>query len=103
MIVTVFGEVNESGLAPQWSQEKIMLGIGDVKLDLAKKPPAPEASLNVFRLIGDVRIKVPRGARVSMGGFTLIGDRSVNASGGDGPVVNLNVNGLIGDVEIEEI
>jgi predicted membrane protein len=100
--VVIVGDVNEGGLAPEWTNERVIVGVGDVNLDLGKRPPGPDATLSIFRLVGDVKVTVPRGARVTVGGFTLLGDRRVEAGGESGPLVQLKVSGLIGDVEVRE-
>jgi predicted membrane protein len=102
MSVVIIGDVDESGLAPEWTNERIIVGVGDVKLDLSKRPPGPDATLSVFRLVGDVKVRVPRGARVAAGGFTLLGNRVIQAGGESGPLINLKVSGLVGDVEVTE-
>lgn len=102
MSVVIIGDVDESGLAPEWTNERIIVGIGDVKLDLSKRPPGPDATLSIFRLVGDVKVRVPRGARVAAGGFTLLGNRTIQAGGESGPLINLKVSGLVGDVEVKE-
>jgi predicted membrane protein len=101
MQLTLFGDTTESGLPSGWTKETIVVGFGDVRLDLSKRPPGPDAHLTVFRLFGDVRITVPRGSAIQVGGVTLFGDRRVNADSGQDQVVRINISGVVGDVVIE--
>lgn len=101
MHLTLFGDTTEVGLPAGWTKETIVVGIGDVRLDLGQRPPGPDAELTIFRLFGDVRITAPPNAAVQIGGVTLFGDRKVNAGAGEGPAVRLNVSGLAGDLVVE--
>ena len=99
---SLIGDITENALPAGWTDESIVVLIGDVKLDLRNRPPGEGAKFRVFRLFGDVRVQVPPASRVSVRGATLIGDRKVNASLGDGPPFELSVSGLLGDLEVTE-
>ena len=99
---SVIGDITENALPAGWTDESIVVLIGDVKLDLRNRPPGQGASLRIFRLIGDVRVRVPPGSRVSIRGATLFGDRSVDVSPGDSSPLELRVSGLLGDLEVTE-
>jgi predicted membrane protein len=101
MRLTLFGDVDEGGLPDGWTKEKIVVGFGDVELDLSQRPPGPQASLTVFRLFGDVRVKAPSGLTVQLGGVTLFGNRKARVAAGDGQRVLLKVHGIAGDVTVE--
>lgn len=99
---SVVGDVTEKALPPGWTDESIVVLIGDVKLDLRNRPPGEGGSLSIFRLIGDVRVRVPPGTRVSIRGSTLFGDRSIDVSSDDGSPLEMRVSGLLGDLEVTE-
>ena len=99
---SLIGDVSENALPAGWTDESIVVLIGDVKLDLRNRPPGQGASLRVFRLIGDVRVRVPPGTRISIRGATLFGDRSIDVSAGDGSPLELKVSGLLGDLTVTE-
>ena len=44
----------------------------------------------------------PAGCRVREGGFSLLGDRQVQVTGGDGPEIQLKVYGLFSDVKVTD-
>jgi predicted membrane protein len=100
-LFSVVGDITENALPGGWTDEIVVL-IGDVKLDLRNRPPGQGASLRIFRLIGDVRVRVPTGSRVSIRGSTLFGDRSIDVSPGEGSSLELRVSGLLGDLEVTE-
>lgn len=102
MHLTLFGDTNELGLPGGWTKETIVVGAGDVTLDLSRRPPGPNAVLTVFRLVGDVKITAPPNTVVQVGGVTLFGDRKVSTEASDGPVLRLNISGVAGDVVVEE-
>jgi predicted membrane protein len=101
-LFSVIGDITENAVPAGWTDESIVVLIGDVKLDLRNRPPGQGATLRIFRLIGDVRVRVPPGSRVSIRGATLLGDRSVDVSPGDGSPLELRVSGLLGDLEVTE-
>ena len=103
MRLALFGDTDESALPAGWTKETIVVGAGDVHLDLSRRPPGPDASLTVFRLFGDVRIAVPPGASVALSGATLFGDQRarVEGEGTGGPSLRVKVLGIAGDVVVE--
>jgi predicted membrane protein len=103
MQLTVFGDTNESSLPSGWTKETIVVGFGDVELDLTKRPPGPDAALTVVRIAGDVRIRVPATSAVQISGVTVFGDRRLTAQTGEGPPLRVKVTGLAGDVVVESV
>lgn len=99
---SLIGDVTENALPAGWTNESIVLLIGDVKLDLRSRPPGGLGELRIFRLFGDVHVRVPAASRVSIRGATLLGDRNVQVSPGEGPQLELRVFGILGDLEITE-
>src|SRR6266496_3333119 len=68
-----------------WTDEQIVVLLGDVKLDLRNRPPGEGATLRVFHLVGDVRLRVSAGTCVTTSGTTLLGDHRVDVEAGEGP------------------
>jgi predicted membrane protein len=94
------GSVTESALPVGWTDEQIVVLLGDVKMDLRDRPPGEGAILRVFHLIGDVRLRVSAGTRVTTSGTTLLGDHRVDVESGEGPEFEVRAWGLFGDVKV---
>jgi predicted membrane protein len=94
--------VTESALPDGWTDEQIVVLLGDVKMDLRSRPPGEGAILRVFHLVGDVRLQVAAGTRVTTSGTTLLGDHRVDVQAGEGPALEVRAWGLFGDVKINE-
>jgi hypothetical protein len=82
--------------------------IGAVKLDLRRvQINAAEIELRVETVIGSVKIWIPRGVRVEVGGDTVIGSRQVDEDDGrdhpDAPLLRLRVDTVIGTVKIYRV
>lgn len=101
-VFSLLGDVREDSLPTGWSDEQIVVVVGDVRMDLRNRPPTDGAILRVFHLIGDVRLHVSHGTRVVTGGGALFGDRRVSVSGDEGPRLEVRTWGLFGDLEISE-
>lgn len=101
-VFSLFGDVTENALPTGWSDEQIVVVVGDVRMDLRDRPPGDDAILRVLHLIGDVRLRVSPGTRVITSGSTLLGDQRVALQPGEGPEFEVRAWGLIGDVEISD-
>ena len=101
-VFSLLGDVTENALPIGWSDEQIVLLVGDVRMDLRNRPPADGAILRVFHLVGDVRLRVPPGTRVVASGSTLLGDQRVSVEAADGAEFEVRAWGVIGDVEISD-
>lgn len=101
-VFSLLGNVTENALPDGWSDEQIVALIGDVSMDLRNRPPTDGAILRVFHLIGDVRLRVSSGTRVTTSGTTLLGDHRVEVEAGDGLEFEVRAWGLIGDLEISD-
>jgi predicted membrane protein len=101
-VFSLLGDVTESALPTGWSDEQIVVLVGDVRMDLRDRAPTSGAILRVFHLIGDVRLRVSPGTRVTTSGATLLGDHRVGVEAGEGPEFEIRAWGLIGDVEISD-
>ena len=99
-VFSLLGDVTEIALPTGWSDEQIVVVIGDVRMDLRDRPPADGAILRIFHLIGDVRLRISPGTRVVVSGSTLLGDQRVVLEPGQGPGLQVRAWGLIGDLEI---
>jgi predicted membrane protein len=60
-VFSLLGDVTETALPTGWSDEQIVVVIGDVRMDLRDRAPSDGAVLRVFHLIGDVRLRVSPG------------------------------------------
>jgi len=101
-VFSLLGDVTDNALPTGWSDEQIVVLVGDVRMDLRNRPPSEGAVLRVFHLIGDVRLRVSSGTRVITSGSTLLGDQRVGVEPGEGPEFEVRSWGLIGDVEISD-
>jgi hypothetical protein len=101
-VFSLLGDVTENALPTGWSDEQIVVLVGDVRMDLRDRPPGEGAIQRVFHLIGDVRLRVGPGTRAITSGTTLLGDQRVSVAPGDGPEFEVRAWGLIGDVEISD-
>jgi hypothetical protein len=101
-VFSLLGDVTENALPPGWSDEQIVVLVGDVRMDLRNRAPSEGAILRIFHLIGDVRLRVSPGTRVVTSGSTLLGDQRVGVEPGEGPELEVRAWGLIGDLEIDD-
>jgi hypothetical protein len=101
-VFSLLGDVTENALPTGWSDEQIVVVVGDVRMDLRNRPPSDGAILRVFHLIGDVRLRVSPGTRVVTSGSTLLGDQRVRLTPGEGPEFEVRSRGFFGDLEIND-
>jgi hypothetical protein len=101
-VFSLLGDVTENALPTGWSDEQIVVLVGDVRMDLRNRAPSEGAILRIFHLIGDVRLRVSPGTRVVTSGSTLLGDQRVGVEPGEGPELEVRAWGLIGDLEIDD-
>lgn len=102
MQLALFGTTDEGGFVPGWLAETVLLLFGGADLDLTKRPPAPDATLTVVAIFGGAKVVVPAGSRVTAGGFSLFGGRSVKVGPGAGPDLRLNAVTVFGGIEVVE-
>ena len=102
MVFSLLGDVTENALAAGWTDEQIVVLVGNVRMDLRERHPGEGAILRVFHLIGDVRLRVSAGTRVTISGTTLLGDQRVDVEAGVGPEFEVRTWGLFGDVRITD-
>jgi hypothetical protein len=101
-VFSFLGDVTESALSSGWSDEQIVVVVGDVRMDLRDRAPSDRAILRTFHLIGDVRLRVSPGTRVVTSGSTLLGDQRVVVTPGMGPELEVRSWGIIGDLEVSD-
>jgi hypothetical protein len=99
-VFSLFADVTENALPSAWSDEQIIAIIGDVRMDLRDRAPAPGAILRIFHLIGDVHLRVSPGTRVVSSGSTVLGKQRVDIESGEGPELEVRGWGLVGDLEV---
>jgi predicted membrane protein len=102
VVFSVIRDVTESALSAGWTDAQIVALVGDVRMDLRERPPGERAILRVFHLMGDVRLRVSAGTRVTISGTTLLGDQRVDVEPGEGPEFEVQAWGLFGDVRIND-
>jgi predicted membrane protein len=99
-VFSLFADVTENALPSAWSDEQIIAVIGDVRMDLRGRAPAPGAILRIFHFIGDIHLRVSPGTRVVSSGSTVLGKQRVDIEPGEGPELEVRGWGLVGDLEI---
>lgn len=105
-MVSVLGGLNRKG---RWQVPARMIWvslIGGIDLDLREAQlTAPTIELIKVSVIGGAELTVPRGVRVQVEGFTLIGGRSIkldeSAIHPGAPTIVIRAYSLIGGVEIK--
>lgn len=102
VVFSLFGDITENALAAGWTDEQIVVLVGNVRMDLRERHPGEGAILRVFYLMGDVRLQVSAGTRVTINGTTLLGDQRVDVEAGEGPEFEVRAWGLFGDVRITD-
>jgi hypothetical protein len=101
--VALFGGLGRRPLPPGWTKETLVAILGGADIDLTESPPGPGARLTAVAILGGVKIRVPRGTRVSVSGFSLLGGREAKVSqSGDGPEIGMSLWAFLGGVEVKE-
>ncbi len=73
--VAVFGG-REIVLPAGWTEQRLISILGGAEVD-ATATPGEEAKLTFLSFLGGARVRVPDGSRVTIGGFSFLGGRSV--------------------------
>jgi hypothetical protein len=100
--LALFGGFDRRPLAPGWKKETFLAIFGGGSVDLTESPPDGEGNLRVLSVFGGVTFIVPAGTRISMGGVSLFGGRTVNVREGDGPRIRLSATAVFGGVDVRE-
>ena len=99
MLVAILGD-RRSTLPMDWAKETTVAVAADVSLDASGASPG--ASLTYVGIASDLDIRVPPGSRVKESGFSLVGDREINVSPGEGPDISIKVYGFFNDVKVTD-
>jgi hypothetical protein len=100
MFVAVLGD-RRSTLPATWTNETAVALAAETTFD-ASTGAGPGASLTFVGLGGDLVLRVPPGSRVRETGLSLLGDRDIEVTPGDGPEIQVKVYGLFVDVKITD-
>jgi hypothetical protein len=100
MVVAILGD-RRSTLPANWTKETVVALAAEARFD-ASGGAGPGASLTFVGVAGDLVLHVPPGSRVREGGFSLLGDRRIEVSSGDGPEIHVKVYGLFSDVKVTD-
>jgi hypothetical protein len=100
MFVAILGD-RRSTLPANWTKETAIAIAAEAAFDAAAGA-GPQASLTFVGVAGDLVLHVPAGSRVREGGFSLLGDRQIQVTAGDGPEIQVKVYGLFSDVKVTD-
>jgi hypothetical protein len=85
-----------------WTRQRLISVFGGADVD-ATAAPGAGAELTFVGVFGGASVRVPEGARVSIGGFALLGGRRVKVSSSEtGPAIKVNAYSLLGGLEIRD-
>jgi predicted membrane protein len=85
-----------------WTDEGGLNVIGSSRIDAAAATPGEGAKLSLYSIVGGIDVVVPRGARVRLEGFSLLGSRRVEVTPGDGPEITINAISIVGRLRVTE-
>lgn len=123
-IVGLLGEIHR--IKRTWRMGRrttAVLLVGELELDLSLANPPPGGVLEVFMLIGEAKLYVPRDLHVSVRAFTLLGETRAFGESREGifaylndeeapaqapsdpaaPRLDIHVFTLIGEVEVKQV
>lgn len=83
-----------------WTKQRLVAIFGGAHVD-ATAAPGDGAALVIVTILGGAEIVVPDGARVTVGGFALLGGRSVEVSSkDDGPEIRITAYTVLGGLRV---
>lgn len=100
MTFSIIGD-RRTNLGPNWTRETTVALLGDTDVD-ASAGASAGAVLTIVSLVGDARVRLPTGSRVSLRGFNGLGDRTVRVTPGSGPEVTVKMYSLFGDLKVTD-
>jgi hypothetical protein len=100
MFVAILGD-RRTTLPANWTKETAIAIAAEAAFD-ASGGAGPGASLTFVGVGGDLVLHAPAGSRVREGGFSLLGDRQIQVTAGDGPEIQVKVYGLFSDVKVTD-
>lgn len=101
--ISVFGDVQRSGVWTLGENVTAVTTFGDVFLDLREADLPPESTISGYGCFGDLKIVVPPDVEVQLRGVSIFGDRKVDDTRRTpAPPHRLLVDGfnLFGDVKV---
>ncbi len=100
MFVTILGD-RRTTLPADWTKETAIAIAAEAEFD-ASGGAGSGASLTFVGVAGDLVVHVPPGSRVRESGLSLLGDRKIEVTAGDGPEIQIKVYGLFSDVKVTD-
>jgi hypothetical protein len=100
MFVAILGD-RRTILPADWTKETAIAIAAEAEFD-ASAGAGSGASLTFVGVAGDLVVHVPAGSRVRESGLSLLGDRRIEVTAGDGPEVQIKVYGLFSDVKVTD-
>jgi predicted membrane protein len=91
----------EFTLQQDWDHEFLASVLGGTHVK-ASATTFPGASITVVTVVGATDIQVPRGSRIRLRGFTLLGSRKIDIHSSDGPEITVRAFSLFGPVTVNE-
>jgi hypothetical protein len=89
-------------LADGWWKQTLITIFGGADVD-GSAAPGDGARLTIVAVLGGVRVIVPAGARLKVGGFAFLGGRKVDVhSNPDGPKIRVRAFSVLGGINVSE-
>jgi hypothetical protein len=103
--IVAIGDAKRRGRWRVAERTRVLVGIGDVELDLREAQlAAQDLTLTIMLGIGDVTVIVPRHVEVELTGLVLIGGKHERGSEEPvpgAPLVRVRVVGFVGEVKVD--
>lgn len=108
LMVSILGDVRRTGRFALASTTKTISLIGDVFLDLREAElAAPEVEIQVYSLMGDLKVIVPPDMNVVLRGVTVLGDQRYDPGQHSSTAcrrrLTVHAYGLMGDVKVKTL
>jgi hypothetical protein len=85
-----------------WTKQRLVAIFGGAQVD-ASAPPGAGAVLRMLTILGGAEVRVPNGARVTVGGLALLGGRRVEVrSDPEGPEIRLVAFTVLGGLRVRD-
>ncbi len=102
-MIAILGSSENRGRFRIGSRVNIIAAVGSCELDLREASiTESHITIRVFTLVGSAEITVPEGIDVDMGGFSLLGSRSLHVSAEPlpgSPLITIKAYSILGSVE----
>jgi hypothetical protein len=100
MIVSILGD-RRATLPAGWTTETIVSVLADAQID-ASAGAVTGAKVTFVALAGEAVIRVPPGSRITSRGLSVLGDRKIDVTPGDGPEISVDAYTLFGDLRVTD-